>query len=242
MKYFSSCPIGTLNGFFRKYLFLMITPICIVLPIYSSLAQAWNVQVGSTISDYNFINSAGIKLITLKPVSGIHFQSGYQHIVVDSSGRLQTNSLTSIFTYGIHLNYNQFNAMGTKGINLFTYQTDLLGIELNGGLIIPLFSGFSVKGLFHISANKLVHGYQMVNNDYYDLKEVDQFNGAHILSGYSLKLAKSVNPFIQIYAGYGESQSIFLKPFNGTTLSFEPKYFLIGIDFLVQKNPKKRSK
>jgi hypothetical protein len=241
MNYYLPSAVGISNGFLKKFILLIISAFTITLMSHSSLAQAWNMQVGSNLSDYNFTNSAGIKLTTLKPVSGFFFQSGFQHIVMDSSGRFNTHSLTGIFTFGVHVNYNQFNAMGIKGINSFSYQTDFLGLELNGGIIIPLFSGFAVKGLWHISANKLVHGYQMVNNDYYDLLDVEQFSRVQILSGSSLKLSKSVNPFIQIYVGYGESQSVFVKPYNGTTLSFEPKYFLIGIDFIVQKHPKKRS-
>jgi hypothetical protein len=44
-----------------------------------------------------------------------------------------------------------------------------------------------------------------------------------------------------IHIGYKKSDSVFIKPFNGTTLSFEPTSFLIGINFLIQKKPKKMS-
>jgi len=174
-------------------------------------------------------------------LTGFHLQTGYQHIAVDSSGRRNVNSLLGIFTFGIHLNYNEFNAMGIKGPNLFNYETNFLGLDLNGGINIPLFSGFSISGLAHISANKLIYGYQMVNNDYYDLADVPQFNGVQFLTAYSLQLNKSVNPWIHIHIGYKKSDSVFIKPFNGTTLSFEPTSFLIGINFLIQKKPKKMS-
>jgi hypothetical protein len=180
-------------------------------------------------------------LNSIQPLNGFTLQTGYQHIAVDSIGRPDVNSLLGVFTFGIHLNYNEFNSMGSKGPNLFTYQTNFLGLDLNGGITIPLFSGFSIRGLVHISGNKLIFGHQMVNNDYHDLTEVPQFNEAQFLTAYSLQLNKSVNPFIHIYIGYKKSDSVFIKPFNGTTLSFEPTSFLIGINFLIQKKPKKMS-
>ena len=209
------------------------------LSSFFSLAQVWDVQIGSNMTQYNFINSAGTQLNSIKPLTGFHLQTGYQHIDVDSINRPKTNSLLGIFTFGIHLNYNEFNAMGIKGNNFFNYQTNFLGLDFNGGINIPLFSGFSIQGLVNISANKLIYGHQMVNYDYYDLTEVPQFNGVQFLNGYSLKINKSVNPYIQIHIGYEKSESVFIKPFNGTTLSFEPTSFLIGINFLLQKKPKK---
>jgi hypothetical protein len=185
---------------------------------------------------YDFINSAGAQLNSIQPLTGFTLQTGYQYIDIDSTG-----SSKGILTFGVHLNYNELNAMGSKGPNLFNYQTNFLGLDINGGLNIPLFSGFSIRGLVHISANKLIFGHQMVNNDYYDLTEVPQFNGAQFLSAYSLQLNKRVNPFIHIHIGYKKSDSVFVKPFNGTTLSFEPTSFLIGINFLIQKKPKKMS-
>ena len=205
---------------------------------FSSLAQVWDVQVGSNMTHYDFINTAGVHLNSIKPISGLHLQTGYQHIAVDSRGRRNVNPILGILTFGVHLNYNEFNAMGNKGPNLFNYQTNFLGLDLIGGVNIPLFSGFSIRGLVHISVNKLIYGYQMVNNDYYDLTEVPQFNGIQFLNGYSLQVIKSVNPFIQIHVGYKKSNSVFIKPFNGTSLSFEPTTFLVGIDFLVPKKSK----
>lgn len=202
---------------------------------FSSLAQAWDVQIGSNMTQYDFTNSAGIHLNSIKPLSGFHLQTGYQHINGDSNGEPNLNSVPGIFTFGIHLNYNEFNAMGIKGPNLFNYQTNFLGLDLNGGITIPLFSGFSIRGLAHISANKLFYGYQMVNNDYYDLTEVPQFNGVQFLTAYSLQINKRVSPFIHIHIGYKKSDSVFIKPFNGTALSFETTSFLIGINFIIQE-------
>jgi hypothetical protein len=208
---------------------------------FSSQAQIWDVQIGTNMTHYDFINSLGTHLNSIKPVAGFHMQTGYQHLAVASRGRGKVNSILGILTYGVHLNYNEFNAMGTMGPNLFNYQTNFLGLDLNGGVSIPLFSGFSIRGLLHISANKLIDGYQMVNNDYHDLTEAPQFNDIQILNSYSLQVNKRVNPFIHIHIGYKKSDSIFIKPFNGTSLSFEPATFLVGINFLVQKKPKKMS-
>jgi hypothetical protein len=208
---------------------------------FSSTAQVWDIQIGSNMTYYDFINSLGTHLNSIKPVAGFHMQTGYQHLAVASRGRGKVNSILGILTYGVHLNYNEFNAMGTMGPNLFNYQTNFLGLDLNGGVSIPLFSGFSIRGLLHISANKLIYGYQMVNNDYHDLTEAPHFNGIKFLTGYSLQVNKSVNPSIQIHIGYKKSNSIFIKPYHGTSLSFEPATLLVGINFLVQKKPKKVS-
>ena len=241
MKYFVAINSFAFNYYFNKTILHGIRIALLAFISFSSTAQVWDIQIGSNMTHYDFINTAGVHLNSIKPISGFHLQTGYQHIAVDSSGRRNVNSLLGIFTFGIHLNYNEFNAMGIKGPNLFNYQTNFLGLDFNGGINIPLFSGFSISGLLHISANKLIYGYQMVNNDYHDLTEVPQFNEAQFLTAYSIQLNKSVNPFIQIHIGYKKSDSVFIKPFNGTTLSFEPTSFLIGINFLIQKKPKKMS-
>jgi hypothetical protein len=220
---------------FKNTILIGIGPIYMALISFSSLAQAWDVQIGSNMTQYDFTNSAGTHLSSIKPISGFHLQTGYQHINGDSSEEPTGNSLLGIFTFGIHLNYNEFNAMGIKGPNLFNYQTNFLGLDFNGGINIPLFSGFSIRGLVHMSANQLIYGYQMVNNDYYDLREVPQFNGVQFLNGYSLQISKRVSPLIHIHIGYKKSDSVFIKPFNGTTLSFEPTSFLIGINFVIQE-------
>ena len=241
MKYFVAINSFAFNYYFNKTILHGVRIALLVFISFSSTAQVWDVQVGSNMTHYDFINTAGAHLNSIQPETGFNFQTGYQHIAVDSSGRSEVNSLLGIFTFGIHLNYNEFNAMGSKGPNLFNYQTNFMGLDLNGGINIPLFSGFSIRGLVHISANKLIFGHQMVNNDYHDLTEVPQFNEAQFLTAYSLQLNKSVNPFIHIHIGYKKSDSVFIKPFNGTTLSFEPTSFLIGINFLIQKKPKKMS-
>jgi hypothetical protein len=236
MRYFEA-----FKGFANMYYFNKISLNGIGIALlafisFSTQAQVWDVQIGSNMTHYDFINTAGSHVISIKPVTGFHMQTGYQYIDIDSSG-----SSKGILTFGVHLNYNEFNAMGTMGPNLFNYETNFLGLDLNGGINIPLFSGFSIRGLLHISANKLIYGYQMVNNDYHDLTEAPQFNDIQILNGYSLQVNKRVNPFIQIHVGYKKSDSIFIKPFNGTSLSFEPATLLVGINFLVQKKPKKVS-
>ena len=241
MKYFEAINSFAFKHYINKTIFNGAGIFIMAFISFSSLAQVWDVQVGSNMTHYDFINTAGVHLNSIQPLNGFTLQTGYQHIAVDSIGKPDVNSLLGVFTFGIHLNYNEFNSMGSKGPNLFTYQTNFMGLDLNGGINIPLFSGFSIRGLLHISANKLIFGHQMVNNDYHDLTEVPQFNEAQFLTAYSLQLNKSVNPFIHIHIGYKKSDSVFIKPFNGTTLSFEPTSFLIGINFLIQKKPKKMS-
>lgn len=202
-------------------------------------AQVWDVQVGSNMTDYNFTNSAGIKSNILKPLPGFNLKIGYQHIGVNSENAPDHKSKMGIFTFGIHLNYNQFNAAGIHGINQFSYKTGFLGADLNGGLNIPLFSGISVKGLLHISVNKLMHGQQMINNNNYDLMEVEQFNGLQFLNGYSVQINKTINPYVQIHIGYEKSKSVFMKPFQETILIFEPSSYSIGMNFLIHNNRRK---
>lgn len=151
-------------------------------------AQVWNAHNGLNLTDYNFTNSAGIKSNILKPLPGFNFKTGYQYMGVNSGGAPEFNSVVGVFTFGIRLNYNQFNVAGFHKINQVTYKTGFLGADINGGLNIPLFSDPSLKELLHISANKLLHEHQMINNNYYDLMKVEQFNGVQFLNGYSVQI------------------------------------------------------
>ncbi len=206
-------------------------------------AQNWTIQTGSNITQYQFTNSSGTQLASIRPSSGRHLEIGYQKILLDTSKLLlKTNGaavyfanhsrqakLLSMLRLGINVSSNQFNALGNIGISQFAYQTEFVGIGLQGGFQLPFGKKIALEAMGKMNGHSLMQGNQVIDTQNLDLTKDAQFNGLQVLAGYLIQFNYRINSIVGLHLGYQSMQSIGVSAVNNTQLTFKPQSAFVGI-------------
>jgi hypothetical protein len=228
-----------------KFNFTSVLLVVFVLFHLVCQSQNYKIQLGSAISTFNYTQANGMKADFLKPSSGSHFGICFTQAVLDTSKNLASTSNRSIFfnknpkiskllsflNYDIGVDYIQLNAVGDLQKIPFTYQTDFVGIQFGYGLLIPLRYGFAISGQGQSSLFKMIHGNQLISNQYFTLANDPQFNELQFFTGYRGEIIKKVNDKMSVYIAYQKSQTFHSDKNGEATLNFAPTSFLIGLKF-----------
>lgn len=206
-------------------------------------AQNWSIRLGTNVSTYQFTNSVGGSLESLRPSSGRHLEISYQKILLDTSKLLlKTNrsavyftnhstqaKLISMLRVGVQLSADQFNTSGNVNSSQIAYQTDFIGVGLHGGMQIPFSKKTSLEVQGKLQGQLLIDGVQTIDTQFLDLQNDSQFNGLQTLAGYVVQLNHRINSYTGILLGFQSMKSIGVSAVNNTTLAFQPNTFFVGI-------------
>jgi hypothetical protein len=206
-------------------------------------AQNWSIQTGTNITQYQFATSSGSKLSSLRPSPGRNLAFSYQKVLLDTSKLLlKTNQsavyfanhsiqakLLSMLRLGVQVSSEQFNASGNVGISQFAYQTEFIGIGIQGGLQLPIGKKLSIEVAGKLNSQYLVQGAQRIDSQQFDLKKDAQFNGVQLLAGYVSQLNYRINTLAALHIGFQSLKSIGVSPVNSTELAFQPATVFVGI-------------
>jgi hypothetical protein len=209
-------------------------------------AQSYKIQLGTAITAFSYTQANGLKADYLKPSTGSHFGISVSLAVLDTSKNLANTSKRSIYfsqhpkfskilsalTYDLGLNYLQMNAVGDLQGIPFAYQTDFIGAQAGFGLLIPIKYGFSISGLGQLSLFKMIHGNQLISNQYFPLADNPQFNILQFFIGYRGEISKKINDKTSLFIAYQQGQTTHADKSGEATLNFAPNSFLIGLKFL----------
>jgi hypothetical protein len=230
-----------------KYNFLLkVLPLIVVLINSFCQAQSYKIQLGSAITAFSYTQANGAKADYLKPSPGSHFGISVSQAILDTSKNLANTSKRSIYfsqhpkvskvlsflNYDIGFHYLQMNTVGDLQKIPFAYQTDFVGAQAGFGLLIPIKYGFSISGLGQLSLFKMIHGNQLISNQYFSLDDNPQFNTLQFFTGYRGEISKKINDKTSVFIAYQKSQTSHADKSGEATLNFAPTSFLIGLKFL----------
>jgi hypothetical protein len=180
----------------------------------SAFSQTWNFEAGNTITRYVFTNSAGNNPDFLKSSSGLHLALSRE------------NKISKAFVYDLGLAYNQYNNVGDVQNIPFSYQADFMGLTGGIGPSYTGLHGLTVSAKASGAIQTLVNGTQLLQNQYLDLANDDQFKGLKVSIGYTLSITKKVNDLVSVYTSF---QHLDTNTFGSSTLNFVPSTFSFGL-------------
>ena len=212
-----------------------VTPAC---------AQQFKLTQGIAITEFNYQNEQGQNVQGLKSGSGLAFALAFHKASLVDSAKYKLDQtpfaiylgqnpkiakLLSLINYDLGLQFTQLNAVGDIQNNAFSYQTDYIGLHGKLGFRIPLPWKFSLNLQGIASANKIVHGNQLLMNRYVDLTEDAQFAQIKMMAGYGAEFEKRFSDKLAGFFSYQQTQTLNSNPVGQSTLHFKPTMFSVGI-------------
>ncbi|GAA4812213.1 outer membrane beta-barrel protein [Litoribaculum gwangyangense] len=190
----------------------------------SGFSQQLYMELGSTVSSFDYTNSQGLPLNNLLSKSDSYFGMGYRQVI--------NNEKTLFLALG--LTYNNYGAIGSESSvdNFFEWDVSYLGIK--AGLDYRIFQlrdlSFYVKG--SIASEFLIRGNQTINNDVFDLVGEEEFNNNILFLRVGLGIQYPISNSTAIYAGYSYGKSVLISSGeNAEKLKLNAHQF--GIGFII---------
>jgi len=225
----------------------MLLCILFVLITIQVKAQHFKLNQGIAITQFIYQNEQGQNVQGLKSGSGLAFGLAYHKSGLVDSAKYKLDQtpfaiylgqnptvakLLSLINYDLGLQFTQLNAVGDIQNNAFSYQTDYIGFQGKLGVRIPLPWKFSLNLQGIASANKIVHGNQLLMNRYVDLTDDAQFAQIKIMAGYGTEFEKRFSDKLVGFFAYQQTQTLNSNPVGQSTLHFKPTVFSVGIRLL----------
>lgn len=183
----------------KNYLILTL----LLVGSYSLMAQIHHFEIGQTLSQYNYKNSLGVKNSQLTGVSGNKFGLFFK-----------TKKEGVVFG----LSYQEQNARGGNGAQIYQWETQYIGPELKQ--LYPfnekLQVAISIGALFLLDGKQFIDGTQIQLNDNKEfnglwVKPAIEINYAIInLQGLALRINYQLGPSYKI-GNQGEEKLTFLN-------------------------------
>jgi Outer membrane protein beta-barrel domain len=191
---------------------------------FSSFGQQLYMELGSTISSFDYQNSQGQPLDNLLSKSKTYFGMGYRQVI---------NTQKTLFL-AMGVSYNNYGAIGSESSvdNYFEWDVSYLGIK--AGLDYRLFQlrdlSFYAKG--SIASEFLIRGNQTINNDVYNLVGEKEFNNSILFLRAGVGLQYPISNSTAIYTGYSYGKSVLISSGkNAEKLKLNAHQF--GIGFII---------
>ena len=233
--------------FYIKAFVLMLIFFALVCGIVGDIkAQTYNLAVGTNVSTYQFTNSDGVAIDFLKRGSGSHFKIGAEFKMLDTTNNFSSSSKKAIyFTQhtglarflslihaDVHVEANQFNAVGDNQNVAFSYQTNYVGLSGGLGISTPSYKNWTLSVQGRVAGHKLIQGNQALGNRYIDLYKDSQFADLQLFVGLSGQLQKKLNDRLFAFLDYQQMQTLRGEQLGKPTLNFLTGTISFGIKIL----------
>ncbi len=233
--------------FYIKAIVLMLIFFALMCGIMGDIkAQTYNLSVGTNVSTYLFENSDGQAIDFLKRGSGSHFKMGTEFKLLDSTFNITSSSKKAIYFnqhaglakllsrihLDVHLETNQFNAVGDNQNIAFSYQTNFVGLSGGLGIFTPPFKNWMLGFRGRVAGHKLIQGNQALGSRYIDLINDSQFAEIQLFVGASLQIQKQLNDRLIAFVDYQKMQTIHEQQTGKPNLNFLTGTINLGIKIL----------
>jgi len=233
--------------FYIKALVLMVIFFALVCGIISDIkAQTYNLSVGTNVTTYQFTNSEGVGIDFLKKGSGSQFKIGAEFKMLDTSSNYSSSSkkaiyftqhtglarLLSLIHGDLHVEANQFNAVGDNQNIAFSYQTNYVGLSGGLGISTPSYKNWTLSVQGRVAGHKLIQGNQALGTRYIDLSNDSQFSDLQLFAGFSGQLQKKLNDRLFAFLDYQHIQTLHSQQAGKPTLNFLSGTVSFGIKIL----------
>jgi hypothetical protein len=191
----------------------------------TSNAQGYYFNFGQNFTKYDYKNSQGQRNSNLKSDKGVIVDFGLQWVI----------SSNEKWHYKAGLSFQQFNAKGHNGQDVYSWVANYLGIQ--NSLSYAIYSSdedrvkFKLNGGF--TASKIIKGEQMRNNISYDLTKETEFKGLFLQPHIGVENEIFINEFTRLGLGYRFSKAIRSSKPENESLNFINNAFYINFKYLI---------
>ena len=213
----------------------------------NSIAQQFKIIQGIAFTDFNYKTAQGEMAQGLKSGVGQSFQAIFhkQNFLDTNNLKAHQSPLSIYFTQHTKISklltllnldlgivFKQMNALGDVQGNVFSYQTNFIGLQSTIGIRIPLplKCFLNVQGIG--SLNRMVHGNQFLINRYIDLIQEPQFSENKFMTGFGVEFEHKFSTRIVGLVSYQQTQTSTPAIAGQSTLNFKPTIFSVGIRFI----------
>ncbi|WP_298904852.1 hypothetical protein [uncultured Psychroserpens sp.] len=185
----------------KRIVFLLV-----IANSFLGYTQQLYLELGKTISAFDYKNSLGLGLENLQSKSNTYLKMGYRDVI--------NNEETFFFSIGA--TYNGYGAIGSDRTldNFFEWDVTYIGLE--AGLDFRLFRvrdfSFFLKG--NVSAEFLIQGNQTVNNQVFNLVGEEEFNNHIFFLRGGLMMTYPISRNTLITANYSIGKTALLDQGN----------------------------
>ncbi len=192
--------------------------------VFFANSQQLYMELGSTISSFDYKNSKGQPLNNLLSQSKTNFGMGYRGIF----------NVSKTLFYRIGVTYNRYGAIGSEPSvdNFFEWDVSYLGLK--GGVDVKL---FHVRDLMFfanasVASEFLLRGNQTINNDVFNLVGEEEFNNNILFLRGGIHMQYPISNTTAIYVGYSYGKSVLISSgVNAEKLKLNSHQF--GIGFII---------
>lgn len=199
-------------------------PVVVLLMSFSGFCQQLYIELGTTISSFDYENSQGRPLDNLISKSKSYFGMGY---------RQNINANKTLFL-SLGASYTSYGAIGSESSidNFFEWDVSYLGIK--AGLGVKLFELRDLTFLMNgsIASEFLIRGNQTINNDVFNLVGEEEFNTTILFFRGGVEMQYPVSKSTAIFVGYTYGKSVLISPGeNSEKLKLSAHQF--GLGFII---------
>ncbi len=192
--------------------------ICCIFCLQLGFSQEIYVHIGENFTSYDYKNSSGQTNSNIKSSTGNAYELGVDY------------GLNEKFTYSGSLTWNQYNAKGSNGVSLYAWNTNYFGIQnAISYTVLKTRNEIEIKLKAGVNTSTIANGQQLLNNNYYDLTQYDEFKGIVIQPLIGMQLKYTVTDYLSLSFNYIYSKSL---PKTGLeSLSFGTNQVQLGLHF-----------
>jgi hypothetical protein len=197
-----------------------------------SSAQHIYVEQGKNKSNFKYINPKGEPLDHLLYTSNDYMAIG-----------IKTNLLQESINLSFGLNYTGYGALGNDlAGNLMEWGVFYSGLDLGIDLKLTKIGKGVLYTKGNVSWSRILHGYQLLNNQIVDLKRQPDFSHSLVFPSYGFGLNHPINNNLSLYIQYMRGKSLTLLekiPYNSDKQELRIVSESIGFGLMVDISNKK---
>lgn len=180
----------------KNYLILLLS-----LSFYfTSYSQQLYVELGTTVSSFDYKNSQGQSLDNLLSTTKAYYGMGYRQSI--NTRRTLFLSLGAIFS-----NYGAIGSENTVD-NFFEWDVSYLGLKAGLGLQLFRLRDLTFFANASASSEFLIRGTQTINNDVFNLVGEPEFNNTILFFRGGVEMQYPVSRSTALFVGYTYGRSV----------------------------------
>ena len=177
--------------------------IFVLLTSFSCFCQQLYVELGTTISSFDYKNSQNRQLDNILSKSNSYYGMGYRQVINDDKTLFLSLGAT----------YNNYGAIGSENSIDVYFEYDVSYLGLKAGLGLKLFELRDLTFLANASlaTEFLIRGTQTINNDVFNLVGEPEFNNTVFFMRGGAEMQYPISTSTAIFVSYSYGRSLLIS-------------------------------
>jgi hypothetical protein len=198
--------------------------VCALVFSFTCFCQQLYLEIGTTVSSFDYENSQGRPLENLLSVTKSNFGMGYRQPVNDNKTLFLSLGAT----------YNSYGAIGSESRvdNYFEWDVSYLGLKAGLGLKLFELRDLTFFATGSMATEFLIRGNQTINNDVFNLVGEEEFNNTAFFIRAGVEMQYPVSKSTAIFVSYNYGRSL-LNSSGENSEKLNLKAHQFGLGFII---------